>query len=65
MGVLAGRFTPEEMSHFTAVLGGTEDLSRGAKAMDDYIGIIAGGGGEEDDLRSLAEQYRKTKGYGG
>ena len=65
VGVLAGRFTPEEMSHFTAVLGGTEDLSRGARAMDDYIAIITGSGGEEDDLRALAEQYRKTKGYGG
>ena len=65
MGVLAGRFTPDEMSHFTSVLGGTEDLSRGAQAMDDYIAIIAGGGGEDDDLRALAEKYRKTKSYGG
>ena len=66
VGVLAGQFTPEEMSHFTAVLGAPEDLSRGRQAMDDYIKIITGRGREEsEDLRTLAEQYRKTKSYGG
>ena len=66
MAVLAGQFTPEEMSHFTAVVDGTEDLSNGARAMDDYIRIIVGSGQEQDeDLRALAEQYRKTKSYGG
>ena len=65
LGVLAGRFTPEEMSHFTAVLGGAEDLSRGEQALEDYIAIIAGSGAEDEDLRSLAEKYRKTKSYGG
>ena len=66
MGVLAGQFTPDEMSHFTTVLGGTEDLSNAEKAMDDYIQIIVGSGQEqEDDLRALAEKYRKTKSYGG
>ena len=66
LGVLAGRFTPDEMSHFTAVLGGTEDLTRGEQAMADYIKIITGSdGGQEEDLRALAEQYRKTKSYGG
>ena len=65
-GVLAGQFSPEEMSHFTAVLEGTEDLSNGQRAMDDYIQIIAGREQEqEDDLRALAEKYRQTKGYGG
>ena len=65
-GVLAGMFTQEEMSHFTAVLDGTEDLSNGDKAMDDYIQIIVGSGQEQDeDLRVLAEKYRKTKSYGG
>ena len=66
MAVLAGQFTPEEMSHFTAVVDGTEDLSNGARAMDDYIQIIVGSGQEQDeDLRALAEKYRKTKSYGG
>ena len=64
-GVLAGQFTPEEMSHFTAVLGGTEDLSNGERAMDDYIKIITGGAEAEEDLRALAEKLRQTKSYGG
>ena len=66
MGVLAGQFTPEEMSHFTTVVSGTEDLSNGDRAMADYIQIIVGSGQEQDeDLRALAEKYRKTKSYGG
>ena len=70
LGVLAGRFTPEEMDHFTAVLGGTEgpaeDMSNADRALADYIKIIAEGREDpEEDLRALAEKYRKTKGYGG
>ncbi len=66
LGVLAGRFTPEEMSHFTSVVDGTEDLSNADRALNDYIRIIAGRSEEqEDDLRALAEKYRKTKSYGG
>ena len=64
LGVLAGRFTPEEMSHFTTVLAGTEDLSNADKALADYIQVITGRREEqEDDLRALAEKYRKTKGF--
>ena len=65
LGVLAGQFTPEEMSHFTTVLNGTEDLANAEQAMADYIGIIAGRGEPEEDLRALAEKYRKTKSFGG
>ena len=66
MAVLAGQFTPDEMGHFTSVLEAPEDLSNGERAMADYIEIIAGRGGDgEDDLRALAEKYRKTKSYGG
>ena len=66
LGVLAGQFTSEEMSHFTAVLGAPEDLSNGEQALRDYISIITGrGSDEEEDLRALAEKYRKTKSYGG
>ena len=66
MAVLSGRFTPDEMSHFTAVLNGTEDLSNGERAMEDYIQIIAGRSRDpNEDLRLLAEEYRKTKSYGG
>ena len=65
LGVLAGQFTAEEMSHFTAVLDAPEDLSNGAKALSDYIDVIAGRESDEEDLRALAERYRKTKSYGG
>ena len=65
-GVLAGRFTSEEMSHFITVLNAPEDLSNGEKALDDYISIITGRGAEDgEDLRAVAERYRKTKSYGG
>ena len=64
LGVLAGQFTPEEMSHFTTVLAGTEDLSNADKALADYIQVITARQQEqENDLRSLAEKYRKTKGF--
>ena len=65
LGVLSGQFTAEEMSHFTTVLDAPEDLSNGERALADYIQIIAGRGSEEEDLRALAEKYRKTKSYGG
>ena len=65
-GVLAGRFTPDEISLLTAILEGTEDLSNGEKALADYINIITDRGADEsEDLRKMAEKFRKTKGYGG
>ena len=65
-GVLAGRFTAEEMSHFTTILGAPEDLANSAKAIDDYIGIINSRGADDgEDLRAVAEKYRQTKSYGG
>ena len=66
MAVLAGHFTGDEMSHFTAVLGAPEDLAHADKAISDYIAVITGRTEDEgDDLRALAEKYRKTKSFGG
>ena len=66
MAVLAGQFTGDEMSHFTSVLGAPEDLSHADKAISDYIAVITGRTEDaEDDLRALAEKYRKTKSFGG
>ena len=66
MAVLAGQFTGDEMSHFTAVLGAPEDLAHADKAISDYIAVITGRTEDEgDDLRALAEKYRKTKSFGG
>ncbi len=66
MAVLAGQFTGDEMSHFTSVLGAPEDLSHADKAISDYIAVITGRTEDaEDDLRTLAEKYRKTKSFGG
>ena len=65
-GVLAGRFTAEEMSHFTSILGAPEDLANSGKAIDDYIGIVTTRGADDgEDLRAVAEKYRQTKSYGG
>ena len=65
-GVLAARFTSEEMSHFTSLLEAPEDLSNAERAMDDYIAVIKARGEEEnEDLASMAEKMRKTKSYGG
>ena len=65
-GVLAGQFTPDEISLLTSILSGPEDLSNSDKAMADYIKIITTRGEEDDeDLRKMAEEFRKTKGYGG
>jgi DNA primase len=65
--VLAEVFTPEEMSHLTAILQEKPVLANGAKALEDYIHTIesAGAGTSEEDLRDLASKYRQTKGYGG
>ncbi len=65
MGVLAGRFTPDEVSHLTSVLNGTADLQNAPKALDDYIHIISHREDDSEDLRQMAEEYRKTKAYGG
>ena len=65
MAVLAGRFTPEELGHLTSILDGTEDLSRGERALSDYIGVIAAQSGEQEDLLQLAQRKRKNNRYGG
>ncbi len=65
LAVLAGQFTSEEISHFTAILGGAVDMANADRAMADYIGIIAGRKDPEEDLLALAEKYKKTKSFGG
>jgi DNA primase len=66
IAVLSGQFTSDEMSHFTTVLNAPEDLSHADKALADYIQVITGRTeSDEDDLRALAEKYRKNKAYGG
>ncbi|MBO6052681.1 MAG: DNA primase [Clostridia bacterium] len=66
LGVLAGQFTAEEMSHFTSLLEAPEDLSNAERAMEDYIAVITSrGSGEDEDLAELAVKMRKTKSYGG
>ena len=66
LGVLAGRFTSEEMSHFTSLLEAPEDLANADRALEDYIAVITDRGAEEDeDLAKMAEKMRKTKSYGG
>ena len=66
LGVLAGRFTSEEMSHFTSLLEAPEDLANADRALEDYIAVITDRGAEEDeDLAKMAAKMRKTKSYGG
>ncbi len=66
LAVLAGIFTPDELSHFTRIVAGQEDLANGETALRDYIETIASRQDEKDgDLRRLAEKYRKTRGYEG
>ena len=58
-GVLAARLTPDEMSLFVAIQGGTVDMANADRAMADYIKIIAARKDQQMDLRELAEQKRK------
>ena len=68
MAALAGSFTGEEIDHLTAILQKPEVLANGEKALSDYIDTIRAeraAADAEDDLRSLAENLRNKKGYGG
>ena len=68
-GVLAGQFTPEEMSHFTSVIGGTagaaDDPRAAEKALEDYIRVLAERQEDPDDLLAMAQRYKANKSYGG
>jgi DNA primase len=66
--LLAGRFSPEEMSLLTELISAPEigPVSR-EKALADYIDVIRteqNKAADQQDLRAAAEKYRKTKGYG-
>ena len=69
LAVLEGEFTPDEMTHLSAVLTKEETLVN-EDALKDYIGIIR----EEydrahrsgsDALLAMAERMKEKKGYGG
>ena len=71
--LLTERFTNEEISILTEILSEPQELSRGDKALYDYIKIIKteklarkqaqGDGGV--DLNEFASKLRESKGYGG
>ena len=65
--LLAGVFSPDELSHLTAIVQGPVNFANSEKELHDYIDIIEKEnlGTAETDLRAMAEKYRQTKGYGG
>lgn len=71
MAALGGILSPEEMSHFTAILQKPESVSGAEQALRDYIRIIREeadrqiGGDELDPLLAAQEKYKFKKGYGG
>lgn len=64
---LSSRLSSDEMSLFTSIIQEPVSLSNSEKALDDYIVKINGSDRprSDEDLRSVAEQLKKTKGYGG
>ena len=64
---LSSKLSGDEMSLFTSIIQEPVSLSNAERALDDYIGKINGSSRprEDEDLRSVAEQLKKTKGYGG
>lgn len=73
LALLTERFTQEEISILTEIISEPQELSKGEKALDDYIKIIKTeklarvrlAGGEGIDLNELANTLRQSKGYGG
>ena len=71
LAALSGELTPEEMSHFTAILQKPESVSCARQALDDYVRIIReesarrSGSQEMDPLLAAKEKYKFKKGYGG
>jgi len=72
LSVLAEKFTPEEISHFTELVQKPQELQNSQKALSDYIDIIkteklaakVGAAGEET-LLEMSRKLRESKGYGG
>ncbi len=64
---LASRLTPDEMSLFTSIIQEPVSLPNAQRALDDYISKINSFSRpqKQDDLRAMAEELKKTKGYGG
>ena len=68
--VLTDALSPAEMAHLTAVLQ-EPDHPVSEDAFDDYVRVITqehqrtSFSGEAQDLRTIQEQLRKKKGYGG
>ena len=70
---LADKFTSDEISHLTYILGKPEDLAHGARALDDYIEIVHrersrlkadGTPKSADEILQELEKIRKRQGYG-
>ena len=68
--MLTDALSPAEMAHLTAVLQ-EPDHPVSEDAFDDYVRVITqehqrtSFSGEAEDLRTIQEQLRKKKGYGG
>ena len=70
---LADKFTSDEISHLTYILGKPEDLAHGARALDDYIEIVHreqsrlkadGSPKSAAEILQELEKIRKRQGYG-
>lgn len=71
MAVLSGALTPDEMSHFTAILQKPESSNGAEQALQDYIRIIQEESSRQnpeselDALSAAKEKFKSKKGYGG
>ena len=64
---LSAHLSPDEVSLFTGIVQEPVSVANGSKALADYIHKIESSkdGAAVKDPRALAEELRKTKGYGG
>ena len=68
IAALGGSFSPEEVSHITALLQQPEVLHNGSQALNDYIGVIRSEHALRDaptDLRAFAEKMKNKQNFGG
>ncbi|MBR2716690.1 MAG: DNA primase [Oscillospiraceae bacterium] len=70
LDLLAGELTSEETDHLTDLLQQPEKRENGARALEDYIGIITEEAfkrtaPEDEVLRQLQQRYKEKKSYGG